>query len=487
METVTYIRSVAVIGAGPAGTAAVKYLKAENCFDRIAAFEQRDEVGGVWNFTGNVSQQYQSDLTIPRTKPAESVERPVSVRTPSGMMTHLFPSPIYDALETNIPHTLMGFTDKPFPKDCPLFPPFGTVKQYLEEYADDIRTHIRLASQVEQVRISTSDDAHKPQWNLSYTDLSSGRKCEECFDAVVCASGHYSDPYIPNIPGISEFDAAHPGVISHSKYYRNPRPYSDKKVIIVGNSASGIDISRQICAFTAHVIVSEKEKSTTLHSDSGSIMYRPEIAEFIAENRTLRFVNGEEEIEVDHIIFCTGYQYSFPFLRDLHQPVATTGERTSHVYQHIFYYPRPTLAFLTLPQRIVPFPIAEAQAAYIARVFSGRLTLPTFAEMKAWERGVLQTKDSKAFHNLGYPEDVDYINTLYHISMSARVCETRGAGKTPPFWDEEKRWTRQQFPMIKQAALKLGEKRCDVRCMRDLGFDFEAWKREEHLKQKVGP
>lgn len=255
----------------------------------------------------------------------------------------------------------------------------------------------------------------------------------------------------------------------------------------MGNSASGVDISRHISAFTAHVIVSEKEKPTTLHIDSESIAYRPEIAEFIVEHRTIRFVNGDIETEVDHIIFCTGYQYSFPFLKELSQPVATTGERTSHVYQHIFYYPQPTLVFLTLPQRIVPFPVAEAQAAYVARVFSGRLALPTYTEMEAWEHGVLQARDSQDFHNLGFPEDVDYINALYDISMGAKVCEVRGAGKTPPFWDEEKRWTRQQFPMIKQAALKLGEKRRDVRCLKDLGFDFEALKREEHLKQKVGP
>jgi hypothetical protein len=41
--------------------------------------------------------------------------------------------------------------------------------------------------------------------------------------------------------------------------------------------------------------------------------------------------------------------------------------------------------------------------------------------------------------------------------------------------------------MIKQAALKLGEKRRDVRCLKDLGFSFERWKEEESLKQMVDP
>lgn len=167
-----------------------RYLKAENYFDRIVAFEQRDEVGGVWNFTGDVYQQHQSDLTIPRTKPATSVERPVYVQTATGSSAHCFPSPVYDALETNIPHTLMNFTDKPFPTDCPLFSPFDIVKQYLDEYADDIRSHIKTSTQIEQARLEIGDGVPSTRWRLTYTDLASGVKSEEGFDAVVCASGH---------------------------------------------------------------------------------------------------------------------------------------------------------------------------------------------------------------------------------------------------------------------------------------------------------
>jgi cation diffusion facilitator CzcD-associated flavoprotein CzcO len=185
-------------------------------------------VGGVWNFTGVVSKQHQSDLTVPRTKPADSVEQPVSSKTSTGSKTHIFPSPIYDCLETNIPHTLMNFSDKPFPTDCPLFPPFDTIKQYLEEYAEDVRVHLKLGTQIDEVRLRSGNGAHDRKWELSYSDLTSGVSCKETFDAVVCASGHYSDPFIPDIPGISDFDAKNPGVISHSKYYRNPGPYLDK-------------------------------------------------------------------------------------------------------------------------------------------------------------------------------------------------------------------------------------------------------------------
>jgi hypothetical protein len=237
----------------------------------------------------------------------------------------------------------------------------------------------------------------------------------------------------------------------------------------------------------ARVIVSEKEKPTSIHNGSMSITYRPEISEFTSQDRAVRFVDGHIETDIDSILFCTGYQYSFPFLRGLMYPVVTTGERTNFTYQHIFYYLQPTLAFLTLPQRIVPFPVAEAQSAYMARVFSGRITLPILQEMEAWEDGIIQAKDhGKGFHNLGFPEDGQYFNKLYELSMSATIrlsggLSNEGQGKLPPFWDEEKQWTRQRFPMIKQAALKLGDKRREVRCLRDLGFDFEKWKDEQRM------
>lgn len=472
-----------------------RYLKAERRFDNIVVFEQRDDVGGVWNYTPAVPKEHQSDLSIPRTKPADNVESPLRSENASGASTCVFPSPVYDSLETNIPHTLMNFSDKPFPQGCPLFPPFEIVKNYLSEYAEDIADHLRLQSQVHRVvPLANGDDKTDVKWEVSYSNLRTAFDLTEIFDAVVCATGHYSDPFVPDIPGIRSFQDRHPCIISHSKYYKNPTEYSQKvcfecriiidekliipqKVVIVGNSASGIDISRQISAVAAKVLVSEKEKPAALRSESGDITYVPEIVEFLVHDKAVRFVDGNTEEDIDHVIFCTGYQYSFPFLKGLDPPVSTTGSRTNNTYQHIFYYPQPTLAFLTLPQRIVPFPVAEAQAAYVARVFSGRLKLPSRTTMATWEKETLSNRGEKDFHTLGFPDDVSYINELHELSVSAR----EGPGKTPPFWDDEKRWTRQQFPMIKQAALKLGSKRQQVICLADLGFDYLTWKSQQRL------
>ena len=44
----------------------------------------------------------------------------------------------------------------------------------------------------------------------------------------------------------------------------------------------------------------------------------------------------------------------------------------------------PTLAFAGLPVKVIPFPLAEAQAALLARVWANEVALPPAAAMAAW-------------------------------------------------------------------------------------------------------
>jgi cation diffusion facilitator CzcD-associated flavoprotein CzcO len=201
-----------------------RYLAAENAFTTIRVLDQRPAVGGVWNYSFAPAASNQADLTIPRTRPSSQVEEPVA-QVSSETREHelCFPSPIYDFLETNIPHTLMNFSDKKFPEGSALFPKFAVVKQYLEEYADDIRGLVNLATQVVSVGL-TADN----QWMIKTRDIRTQKEGEEIYDAVVVASGHYSDPFIPDIKGIQDFRIQHPTTISHSKYYRRPEVYAGK-------------------------------------------------------------------------------------------------------------------------------------------------------------------------------------------------------------------------------------------------------------------
>ncbi|KAK1051402.1 monooxygenase [Friedmanniomyces endolithicus] len=450
------VESVCIIGAGPSGLAAAKYLLAEHAFSRIQIYEQRSTAGGIWNYVPHRSPSLH-DAGLPRIDARAGVDTPIWRRSNAtgvlGEQTSDEPvlmTPLYDRLETNIPRDLMGFSDLDWPEDRQLFPRHETVLEYIERYAKDIRHLICFTTQVLDVYL-TGDE----RWRIKTRDVSRRNIAEvqeETFDAVVVANGHFDIPYIPEVHGIQEWSTNYSGSISHSKFYRTPDQYAGKRVIVVGNSASGIDIGSRIqqsCRLP--LLMSSKSESFLVNTPSADKIDKPPIAEYLTKDRSVRFEDGTVEQDVDAVLYCTGYFYSFPFLKSLDPPVVTTSEKVENLYQHIFYQPHPTLAFPVLNQKIIPFPLAEAQSAVIARVFSGRLGLPYGCEMKDWEQDwAMKNGDGRMFHVLKFPADADYIDKLHDWALSADgegdavawVDEReKGAvvkrGKTPPYWSEK--------------------------------------------------
>lgn len=64
------------------------------------------------------------------------------------------------------------------------------------------------------------------------------------------------------IPGINTF----PGKILHSHSYRKPEEFSRKSIVILGASASGIDIGIELCGEAKQVYVSHYGKRLALPS-----------------------------------------------------------------------------------------------------------------------------------------------------------------------------------------------------------------------------
>ncbi len=196
---------------------------AEKAFSKIQVFEQRSSVGGVWS--AKPTETEDSNFTIPRTNPSSVTNEPVwtgSLEKPRFK----FVSPVYDMLDTNIPHFLMNYSDQGFPKGSSLFPHHTVVKEYLEQYAHEIRPFIKLGVQVIDVKAATNDRDTK--WIIKTQDILSQQETVETYDAVVVANGHYDDLYVPEIKGIKAWESAYPGTISHPKYYRRPGQYRDK-------------------------------------------------------------------------------------------------------------------------------------------------------------------------------------------------------------------------------------------------------------------
>ncbi|KAL1593846.1 monooxygenase [Paraconiothyrium brasiliense] len=481
-------RTIAIVGAGPSGLVAAKYLRAENAFHKIVILEQRSSQGGIWNYTGNLRDE---DLfTVPQTNPRGWNQDPTWHETcnprtevKSGVQKEpSFLSPIYDRLETNIPRGLMGFKDLYWPQDIQLFPKHETVLQYIREYGNDVQDLVRYNTQV--LNVEPVEEQANTGWKVQTRDLRLNSQQEEEYDAVIVANGHFIVPYLPDIPGIKEWNTRYPGIISHAKYYRNPEEFKDKKVVVVGNSASGSDISTQIAQYSSNPLLwSSKSVSMFKVGTSPVKQELPPISKFHISTRSVEFEDGTIERDIDAIVFATGYFYSLPFLENVEPRMIEDGSHVQHTYQHLFYTPRPTLSFLALPQRVIPFPLAEAQAAVLARVYSGRLSLPALSTMEHWERITIEEMgDGRNFHLLPFPKDGNYINEMSHWALSAEPregLENDGKGKMPPVWGAWEFWCREQFPKIRAAFGALGEKRFGVRTLEEVGFDYE-----EHLRSR---
>lgn len=407
---------------------------------------------------------------------------------------------MYEGLETNLPHMLMQYSDAPFPEGTQLFPRRDTVMQYLEDYARDLVGMIKFGHRVVDIAPTAKEGCHSWTVTVKAGD-GEERSTAEVFDAVIAANGHCDWPLLPPIEGLDEWSKMFPESLHHSVSYKNAKAFKDQvgkatpqhsvygwledtkdftdksqRVLLVGGGPSAADIGQQIGSVCKHpLIVAEIEKSP-YHTDQPYTKEHPALVALNPHERAATFKDGSVEHDIDAILLCTGYAYRFPFLKSIAPAVIDEGIRALPLYQHIFHERHPTLAFIETPEMIVPFPLAECQAAVIARVWSNRLALPSLQEMHKWREGILGERGAgRAFHALKSPLDLEYMNEMYAWSNEATELpnsEHGVRGKLPKQWDDEACWLRMTAPKMKKAFNVKGEHRANVPTYEELGFRF---------------
>lgn len=431
-------------------------------------------MGGVWNHA-TVADKSKIKIPIPQTNAHLPPAEPIWHAVEDGGREPTFVSPLYSGMETNIPKMIMEYANSPFGHDKPLFPTAGQVLEYLEDNAKEIKHLIHFQRQVQEVKLS---DPSRSTWAVTIKDLQSGDTTTTVYDAVVAANGHYDVPYVPPIKGIEAWNEAYPGALIHSKQYDRADDFTDKKVIVVGFLASGVDIGGQISRVCRKPLIISERSDFQFPPAAADYDAHGEIVEFLSpasSERSVRFADGAIEKNVDAVVFCTGYFYAYPFLSSLDPPIITDGHRALNVYQQLFYNEHPTLAFTILPQRVAPFPLVENQAAVFARVWSGRLQLPSKSDMRAWEDAVVAERGpGKGFHLIPYPLDAEYLNFLYDWADKAerrRGLESDGRGLMGVRWGDKDKWIRSHFADIKRAFASHDGQRHSILSLEQLGFD----------------
>jgi amino acid adenylation domain-containing protein len=195
-------KRICVIGAGPAGLVAAKSLLEEGHLPTI--FESEDVLGGVWNM-----KQQKEAGAYQKTRFQNSKD--------TSFFSDFYPD-VDDA-----------------------FLSLAQVNTYLKQYADRFKLTpvIHYQSRVKSVEKQGS------MWKVVIETKQGLDKAllvqTDYFDGVCMCQGRYRVPKIPTIPGLDQFR----GEIIHAGAYFDSKRLAGKRVLVVGNGVSGMDIAEE--------------------------------------------------------------------------------------------------------------------------------------------------------------------------------------------------------------------------------------------------
>ena len=394
-------QTVAILGAGPSGIAAARWLT--HCGFDCTLFEQSGAIGGQWNGNG----------------------------------AH---SGVWPSMHTNTSRVMTAFSDLDYPSGTPVYPSNRQVRDYLDEYRRRFapHAHVQLDSTVTSIRrngerwaVRTAADQHD-------------------FDKVVVAAGRYGQPYVAPVPGVESF-SGELGV-RHSSRFRGAAPFRAKRVLVAGNGISALEIACELAMQGADFVATTQRKPRYIvpklvagvpvdhqafsrFAALGSTVFPPEVQAqqfkqfllranghpaqvgapaplddgsapsitlnqhylpLVAEGRIAGFpwvasISGRratfqngDSAEFDAIIFATGFHLDLPYLDDEARKVLGVAENALTLYEYTFHPELPGVAFIGMFHQLGPyFSTLELQARWVAYAWSGAASLASDQEMHA--------------------------------------------------------------------------------------------------------
>ena len=143
------------------------------------------------------------------------------------------------------------------------------------------------------------------------------------------------------------------------------------------------------------------------------------------EGAKVFFVDGRA-VEVDTVIYCTGYKVTFPFLDE-----GVLSARDNHVdlYRRVVHPDHPGLYFVGLVQPLgAIMPLAEAQSEWVADLVEGEGALPSYDEMcrqiRAYDEQVRKRYVASKRHTI----QVDFHAYLAELHRERRTSRERRTG-----------------------------------------------------------
>lgn len=347
------MKSVAIIGAGPCGTAQLRaFASAQKKgaeIPQIVCYEKQADWGGLWNYTWRTG--------------LDEYGEPVH-----GSM--------YRYLWSNGPKECLEFADYTFEEHFghPIasYPPRAVLADYIKGRVEKagVRDWVKFRTVVNDVSYSETTGL----FTVTVKDLPKNQVSSREFDNVVVASGHFSTPNVPQFEGFESFN----GRILHAHDFRDAVEFKGQDILIIGTSYSAEDIGSQCHKYGCKsVTVSYRTAPMGFHWPK-SWQEVPLLTKVV--NKTAHFKDGSTK-EVDAIILCTGYLHHFPFMPDTLRLVTTNRLWPSDLYKGVVWEKNPKVMYLGMQDQFYTFNMFDAQAWYVRDVIMGKIAVPSYQEM----------------------------------------------------------------------------------------------------------
>ncbi|MFJ2609930.1 flavin-containing monooxygenase [Streptomyces sp. NPDC087425] len=238
---------VCVIGSGIFGIAAVREISRHLPEWSVHWVSEDPEAGGLWNTASKRSRVY--DTLFLNTSRQRSAYTGTAIQAEPSV--HFVHHSLYSA--------------------------------YLAQVADECHGPQRHW----ECRVDSVSAREGGGWLVRWHDRA-GAETEEEFDAVVDATGHNVEAVWPNVPRA----AAPAYTLSHSAEYKNAEPYRGKRVLVIGNGASAVDIACELITAASRVEISIRTPKWYLpkvllgkpidHSGGGGLSHAPLVGRVVA-------------------------------------------------------------------------------------------------------------------------------------------------------------------------------------------------------------
>lgn len=128
-----------------------------------------------------------------------------------------------------------------------IFAKGAEIRDYWQAQAKkhDVYKYIKLRHRVDDA----SWDDEKSKWSVQVHDLINNSSTQEDFDFVITAIGRFNDWKLPDYPGLDTYK----GHLRHTSNWDQSYDPTGKKVAVIGNGASGLQIVPHLQRISKHV------------------------------------------------------------------------------------------------------------------------------------------------------------------------------------------------------------------------------------------